>query len=932
MKLRIYTEGTTTGAYIDVEASDAKVSRELCGKDIITFSARTSTFQEFPIGSAVKHAGWMYMLNELPNYEKKGSNEHIYSFNFKSPIFDLEKILFVDVNLDTDFFFNGTASQMLDLLFFNITRSNVTIPNSFTKGTAPATGYKNIQFSNLNCLAALNIICDEFNLEYEHVQAYINLTAKVGNTLALSLEYGKGKGLYNIQRNSVNIDKLITRLYYRGSNRNLPSDYAYDCLHGSVEYIEKNLSTYGMREASITFDEIRPSRTGTISSFVIENTGTTSEKVKLVDSGMDFDLNDYIVSGTTPKISFLTGDMAGFTVDVAAYDHVKKEFLLTPYKDEAGTCFPSSAIYPAANDTYVLIDINMPSGYLAAAVSALDVKGQAYLDEYCTPRVSYTLKSDKKYFTENNVAINLGDTFTVVDTDLNISSTCRVISMEYQLFDSADMTLKLSDIRFAVNGRKKAIQEKQVTQAITVNKINTVEKTIRSLKTTNELKSKVFDYRDEHFIPENNRKESLDPFMIALDTGEMQFSLKDVLFTPNSGGDKTKVAISAGSIIHHSINGLTRAEIEKKLENSEAYIPYRSWTIEAATLTLSDDAKSYNLYAVIPTATGQTTATIVADEDHLWAKETADTIKYKLGFVSKVTDGKRTACTLWGGSAESLPIGENGDILIYNNGWVRLTKGTDGKVLTLASGLPSWAAAASGLPSGVQGDLLYHNGTGWVVVNKGAAGQVLSCNHTIPYWRSVSELTSGADGDTLYFNGGWNRLSHGTSGQFLQIFNNGGYWVTRWANAPASEWTEDSNGIEYTLGNVGVGAASNGAYKFYVSSSGNAIYGAAGGNYAGVYGTSDSGYGVYGVSSSGYGGSFGGLGVLIQAGGRLFMAGGNAVINSSGVADFISMKIGGTERISSTGVFTPSNGASGTFTTADGKTVTVTNGIITSIV
>jgi hypothetical protein len=32
------------------------------------------------------------------------------------------------------------------------------------------------------------------------------------------------------------------------------------------------------------------------------------------------------------------------------------------------------------------------------------------------------------------------------------------------------------------------------------------------------------------------------------------------------------------------------------------------------------------------------------------------------------------------------------------------------------------------------------------------------------------------------------------------------------------------------------------------------------------------------------------------------------------------------------GTVTPTNGASGTFTTADGKTVTVTNGIITSIV
>jgi hypothetical protein len=38
----------------------------------------------------------------------------------------------------------------------------------------------------------------------------------------------------------------------------------------------------------------------------------------------------------------------------------------------------------------------------------------------------------------------------------------------------------------------------------------------------------------------------------------------------------------------------------------------------------------------------------------------------------------------------------NGDILIYNSGWTRLAKGSDGQVLTLASGLPSWAAGGAG--------------------------------------------------------------------------------------------------------------------------------------------------------------------------------------------------------------------------------------------
>jgi len=38
----------------------------------------------------------------------------------------------------------------------------------------------------------------------------------------------------------------------------------------------------------------------------------------------------------------------------------------------------------------------------------------------------------------------------------------------------------------------------------------------------------------------------------------------------------------------------------------------------------------------------------------------------------------------------------NGDMIYYNSGRQRLAKGDDSQVLTLASGLPSWAAAGSG--------------------------------------------------------------------------------------------------------------------------------------------------------------------------------------------------------------------------------------------
>jgi hypothetical protein len=168
-----------------------------------------------------------------------------------------------------------------------------------------------------------------------------------------------------------------------------------------------------------------------------------------------------------------------------------------------------------------------------------------------------------------------------------------------------------------------------------------------------------------------------------------------------------------------------------------------------------------------------------------------------------------------------------------------------------------------------------------------------------------------------------------------------------------SKWSADYYGITYS-NHVGIGTNSGSSYLLYVGGSGltSVIQGyASDGSTAvdglsqtgyGVKGQSNSGYngvwgycagsaaGVYGNSNSGYGGEFAGLGVNLSAGG--LYVGGNNVINSSRVADFASIKIGGTERISSAGVFTPSNGASGTWTTTDGKTITAVNGIITGIV
>lgn len=64
--------------------------------------------------------------------------------------------------------------------------------------------------------------------------------------------------------------------------------------------------------------------------------------------------------------------------------------------------------------------------------------------------------------------------------------------------------------------------------------------------------------------------------------------------------------------------------------------------------------------------------------------------------VARLASGNIKAATL----TEILDLvgsAANGDILIRSGGsWTRLAKGTDGQVLTLASGVPSWAAATGG--------------------------------------------------------------------------------------------------------------------------------------------------------------------------------------------------------------------------------------------
>lgn len=108
----------------------------------------------------------------------------------------------------------------------------------------------------------------------------------------------------------------------------------------------------------------------------------------------------------------------------------------------------------------------------------------------------------------------------------------------------------------------------------------------------------------------------------------------------------------------------------------------------------------------------------------------------------------------------------SGDVLYIDgsNEVQRLAKGSDGEVLTLASGIPSWAAVGAGSfqpldailtdLSGITfatGDVLYYDGANLTNLGVGTNGQVLKLSGGVPIWST--DLTGGGAGTNALLDG-----------------------------------------------------------------------------------------------------------------------------------------------------------------------------------
>ncbi|MEZ2446130.1 hypothetical protein AB6805_30655 [Chitinophaga sp. RCC_12] len=423
--------------------SSSNQTKEVMGGNLLNLQFTLNSMVQFQVNDWCTVYGENYYINKLPVVKKTSSRSYEYSFTMESDYYQLVRAqyMFLDASNELQegaFSLMGNADTFLDLLVKNANR----IGAGWSKGTAITSTYQNMTFNSEDCLSVLGRLAQQFGTEYYLQGKKIYLDKKQKDT-GITLSNGKNKGLYEINRQTLNDAKIITRLYAFGSDKNLPPDYRDYAtrlrMTGGAIYLEKNVATYGLIESVVVLDDVYPHRTGKVTGSDITN------PFVFTDIAIDFDVNAQLLPGVTAKVTFNTGQLAGYTFDIAQFNNTTKRFTINLNKDEKAIDVPSTLLRPQIGDEYVLVDIQMPNSYVVAAEAALTQKAQTLLDTASAPQFQLQVDCDPAYFRRKNLKIDIGDLIWIYDLQMGINQRIRVAAFTRAFDDEFNYQLTLAD-------------------------------------------------------------------------------------------------------------------------------------------------------------------------------------------------------------------------------------------------------------------------------------------------------------------------------------------------------------------------------------------------------------------------------------------------------------------------------------------------------
>lgn len=526
--------------------------KTLLGSNKITLIFQDYRYIPFTINDYCTVFKEKYIINRQPVITKSSEEFFDYTLEMVSDGDTLNRIQYLFLGslnelTETDFSLMGNPLTFMQLLLTNIHR----VDPDWALGEVVAGDYLNLTFSEVNCFNALGQIATAFKTEFYIRGKVISLT-KVQNDTGYTYRQGKAKGLYTITPMPLDSTDLVTRLYIKGSDKNLPPLYhggstrlqipgSDPCLVGNVSiknqgwsavdgskirftfdppsggdvtglivhyqnlstpsingqmafpnaspidmsvpfgayrftfetvatgdcggkttspiytttlgtgqqtpsalptylaYLENNVDRYGVIEGVKVFDDIYPHRTGTVTG------SDPTNPFKFYDGSMDFDINDYLVPGIAAKVTFNTGQLAGYTFEIASYSVEDTMFIININKDETALQVPSDSLRPAIGDQYVLVDIIMPQTYITAAELQLKVAAETALAQLSVQQQKFSVDFDPVYLRSSGKIPRIGDMIWLVDDQFQLNRRIRVITTTRGIVDEFDLKVELAD-------------------------------------------------------------------------------------------------------------------------------------------------------------------------------------------------------------------------------------------------------------------------------------------------------------------------------------------------------------------------------------------------------------------------------------------------------------------------------------------------------
>jgi hypothetical protein len=549
MNLVPIKQGLTTIDQLPVD-NTLLVTRELMGTREIAADLELPGVLDSPIGTFIEHRGEKYKINTIPNRTKISNYKYQYNAVFEGTPYDLyDRGLRHPTTKNRTFQYYGDLTAYANLIAGNMNL----IDSGWTVGDCDAVPDRTLTFTGCTCRAALDIIAEAFEVEWDIVGKEIRFTKQVGSLTTLVFRYGRGQGLYKLGYQHQDDKNIVTRAYGYGGTKNLPEGYrggASQLMFGG-EYLDSNTGIYGIKEPEDYENlEIFPEITGHVSAVSVFDPDAAT--FTITDTTLNFNLNDYW-STLDPQLSFKSGELQGQNFKIRKFDNATKTITLDVFTDGSDNRLPNSVFQAAIGDTYTLFDMFMPAEVVADAEARLQAATAIWLAENCVPRVLYSLELDPLYCRDNGIYLNPGDKVRIIDDALGIDELIRVVKTTYPFVYPEQIPAGMQIVCEIANFIPYTLAERVISSGIdnkvaikVVDRVNAERSRVNALN-MKMLASRVFD-------PDGNLAkgtETLYAAMASFGFDSQNFSLVDVTISANAGADANSLLISGGHLVHY---------------------------------------------------------------------------------------------------------------------------------------------------------------------------------------------------------------------------------------------------------------------------------------------------------------------------------------------------------------------------------------------